>query len=601
MQELVLLDLAHLGEQGGHSPANVARPLFPFSGRRRTNVAMKVLLPQLVGAFVASFALAQGSLTPPGAPAPLGRTLTQLEPRIDVATLTGDATAAFVITTAGSYYLSANINVPSARSGLAIAGPNVTVDLNGFSIIGAAGSLRGVEIRDGAFTVSVTGGNIVTMGGAGVGAPGSNFNNVHLRDLGIRACGGGGIVFPGVAGSSVENCRIASCTGGGGIDLAGLGLVSHSVVDNLFSSLAVNLVGIRGGVVSHCRVSGLNCTGSSAQGVVGNDVSHCSVFNIAGAAGNTHGISAPNVGNCHVLIVSNSSTGPVLGISSSGKVADCSVFQVGQVNTGTPTGISGVVVTNCRVGSVGNTGSTGGVIGIVGFNGTVSQCTVSSVTSGATFLQGIVCTNVSNSHVQLAVGGATVTGISATTVDHCSVDDLNQSGGTLALVGISAQRISHSHAANLAGAASNTTIGISGYSVATNCTVSAIAQGSGTNPFCFQPGSNGDTLNCQASNTGGVGINGGGGVSIRGCRIQLGNSGSGIVCAGTRNRVEDNTISNCTTGIDGNAASSSGLIVRNRITDCTTNITALSAWQVGPIVAAADPVDATSPWANFTD
>ena len=52
---------------------------------------------------------AQGSLTPPGAPATTMKTLEQVEPRIDVLTLSGDATYHHVITQPGSYYLSGNL------------------------------------------------------------------------------------------------------------------------------------------------------------------------------------------------------------------------------------------------------------------------------------------------------------------------------------------------------------------------------------------------------------------------------------------------------------------------------------------------------------
>ena len=55
---------------------------------------------------------AQGSLTPPpGAPAPVMKTLDQVEPRTQVTQTTcpGNASAVHVISAPGSYYLTANV------------------------------------------------------------------------------------------------------------------------------------------------------------------------------------------------------------------------------------------------------------------------------------------------------------------------------------------------------------------------------------------------------------------------------------------------------------------------------------------------------------
>jgi hypothetical protein len=89
---------------------------------------------------------AQGSLTPPGAPAPTMKSLAQIEPRTPVnpETTPGNFLAQFIISQPGSYYLSGNIAGVSGKWGIQIEASNVTLDLNGFSLAGVAGALHGI-------------------------------------------------------------------------------------------------------------------------------------------------------------------------------------------------------------------------------------------------------------------------------------------------------------------------------------------------------------------------------------------------------------------------------------------------------------------------
>src|SRR5262245_40904112 len=95
---------------------------------------LSTLNPQLSTVF------AQGNLTPPGAPAPTMKTLSQIETRTAISSLP------FVITNAGSYYVTANLTGTVGQSGITISASGVEVDLRGFELAGVPGALAGVRI-----------------------------------------------------------------------------------------------------------------------------------------------------------------------------------------------------------------------------------------------------------------------------------------------------------------------------------------------------------------------------------------------------------------------------------------------------------------------
>ncbi len=88
-----------------------------------------------------------GPLNPP--PGPIQSTMKPLgdvEPRIAINSTNtpGDAANMFVISQPGSYYLTGNLAVGSGKNGIKIASSHVTIDLNGFTVYGFAGSQDGI-------------------------------------------------------------------------------------------------------------------------------------------------------------------------------------------------------------------------------------------------------------------------------------------------------------------------------------------------------------------------------------------------------------------------------------------------------------------------
>jgi hypothetical protein len=125
------------------------------------------LLPKLAAVPLVALALtagfAQGPLTPPsGPPGPTMKSLQQIEPR------TGISALPFTISTSGSYYLIRNLRGASGENGITITADDVTLDLNGMSLIGVGGSLHGVSIDGGLSGVAIRNGTVRDWGAKGV-------------------------------------------------------------------------------------------------------------------------------------------------------------------------------------------------------------------------------------------------------------------------------------------------------------------------------------------------------------------------------------------------------------------------------------------------
>jgi len=98
------------------------------------------------------------------------------------------STLPFVIAECGSYYLTDNLTGVAGQHGIEITAADVTIDLNGFRLLGVAGSLDGIHATGD--RLRVTGGCVLNWGGDGIDAGGSDS---HFRDLILRANGANGL------------------------------------------------------------------------------------------------------------------------------------------------------------------------------------------------------------------------------------------------------------------------------------------------------------------------------------------------------------------------------------------------------------------------
>jgi len=162
----------------------------------------------------ASSVLAQGSITPPGAPGETMRSLIQIEPRTPISSLP------YEINNSGSYYITQPLF--STNKGITIYANNVTVDLMGFTLSGnfntnypgvhAAGGndvmLRNIVIRNGGISQF------------GIGVLVENTQGGKLIDLAVQENKSEGIFIknndPGTCSDfNVENCTVIDNNGYG--------------------------------------------------------------------------------------------------------------------------------------------------------------------------------------------------------------------------------------------------------------------------------------------------------------------------------------------------------------------------------------------------
>jgi hypothetical protein len=291
------------------------------------------------------WAAAQGSLTPPGAPAATMKSLDQVEARTAITN-----TASLVtISQPGSYYLTHNLNV-TAGDAIDINTNQVTLDLNGFTISSTSGAASGtaiylakpsgnigVTILNGIIKSSTTNNNGVFnasgfMNGISHNLSGTPYN-VRISGISVYGVASNAILAEANNASIVDSCTVYVA---GNFGIAA-DRVSHC------SALGCGTLGIFGTAISDCKAEEFKSDGWAIQaGMVNNSDGTC-------YGTNAEGIYARSANGCSGTSYGNGGIGLLLSAAN-----NCTGYSYGTAGTG----ISAGVANNCYAYDGGTPGGT---------------------------------------------------------------------------------------------------------------------------------------------------------------------------------------------------------------------------------------------------
>lgn len=348
----------------------------------------------LVTALTPAATFGQGALTPPSAPAPMMKTLTQVEPRTDVFTLPGNPTSLHVITAPGSYYLTTNLIGPGGVHGITVLADRVTIDLRGFAIIGAGQfgmNWNAIMVPASQVDLKVLNGTITQWSGEGVSAP--TTKNSRLEDLRVSLIGRSALHIGD--SSLVNNCVVQSnCPYAAGTPAIWVG--DHCKVEMCVAqdNVGVGISTGKGGLVADCVANGNN------DGIATGDDSRVTDCVASRNTGNNPGDGinvgyGSSVSDCTANGNNNDgietiSSGSVLGCTARTNGSDGIKVQYGSMVKDCTTGSNhrdGIGVT-WRCQAVGNTCDANGRAGIFAYVGN-NRIDGNSVTTNA--VAGIDC------------------------------------------------------------------------------------------------------------------------------------------------------------------------------------------------------------------
>jgi parallel beta-helix repeat protein len=226
----------------------------------------------------ANAAFAQGSLTPPGAPAPAMKSLDQIASTgiaINNTNTPGDANTHFIISQSGSYFLTGNL-AATKTTGIRVNAAGVTIDLNGFQISrSSGGGGDGIFITTISHRCTVKNGSVTDFA-QGINCQTTAARGCVFRDVSATNCTNIGIRAG--EGAVLDSCRAHDCSGVAGILTTNAGtLLNCTAVGNS----AGNAIQTGAG----CTLS--NCTASSNTGTNAFSVGDGSSLTNCAATGNT--------------------------------------------------------------------------------------------------------------------------------------------------------------------------------------------------------------------------------------------------------------------------------------------------------------------------
>lgn len=246
-----------------------------------------------------------GDLNPPAGPvAPTMKSLDEMEPRIAVNAVNtpGDANSIYKITQPGSYYLTGNVMGSVSHFGVEISASGVTLDLNGYELVGVPGSLDGVTVPGGSLqNIIVRNGTVRGWGDHGVDL---RAENVELASINASDNSAGGIRLGD--NNTARDCRVSNNSG------IGITTGNANVLTNCVAGGSTG-VGILTG--TDCVVTNCVATGNLSSGFVagaGSRIVGCTArTNADGIIGSAGGVliadctAMLNVGN-GILLSSDS-------------------------------------------------------------------------------------------------------------------------------------------------------------------------------------------------------------------------------------------------------------------------------------------------------
>jgi hypothetical protein len=191
----------------------------------------------------------------------------------------------FNITMQGSYYLTANLTANGNGHGITISADNVTLDLNGFALIGGgSGQVAGINIPDAHKNIQIRNGTVRGWTNGGVNAANATNSVIERLRLSNNSANNAFLNVAALSigfGSSVKECSVTQSPNCHGIATGNASLISGCVVSANTSGAGIragddcyvitnisdsNGTGITMG--SGNRVESNNCTFNSGAGVL---------------------------------------------------------------------------------------------------------------------------------------------------------------------------------------------------------------------------------------------------------------------------------------------------------------------------------------------